>query len=54
MYEETIRPINSIYARAFSRIFKNSMALKIELHKLASNENVYGQVQKLKRLFNLI
>ena len=45
MYEETIRPINSIYARAFSRIFKNSMALG-ELHKLASNENVYGPSPK--------
>ena len=54
MYEETIRPINSIYARAFSRIFKKQYGIKGELHKLASNENVYGPSPKVKTLFNLI
>ncbi len=48
MYEETIRPINSIYARAFSRIFKKQYGIKGELHKLASNENVYGPSPKVK------
>ena len=48
MYEETIRPINSIYARAFSRIFKNSMALKVNYINLLQMKNVYGPSPKVK------
>lgn len=48
MYEETIRPINSIYARAFSESLKKQYGIKGELHKLASNENVYGPSPKVK------